>query len=49
MRKACALGYFSFGHEIAHGFGLAHDRAASAYSSTDYAYGQIIEVNLGLR
>ena len=45
VRKACALGYFSFGHEIAHGFGLAHDRRVASQSSAPYAYGNIIVVN----
>ena len=44
VRKTCALGYFSFGHEIAHGFGLAHDRRVASYSSTPFAYGHIISV-----
>ena len=44
VRKACALGYFSFGHEIAHGFGLAHDRRVASFSSTPFAYGHIILV-----
>jgi hypothetical protein len=46
VRKACALGYFSFGHEIAHGFGLAHDRRVASYSSTPFAYGNIIAVSI---
>ena len=43
VRKGCALGYFSFGHELAHGFGLAHDRRVARTSSRPYAYGSIIE------
>ena len=39
VRKGCALGYYSFGHEVAHGFGLAHDRRVAYSSSTGYAYG----------
>ena len=46
VRKACALGYFSFGHEIAHGFGLAHDRRVASYSGTPFAYGNIIAVSI---
>ena len=45
VRKACALGYFSFGHEIAHGFGLAHDRRVASHSSVPFAYGNIIAVS----
>jgi len=43
VRKGCALGYFSFGHELAHTFGLAHDRRVSRRSSRKYAYGNVIE------
>ena len=46
VRKSCALGYFSFGHELAHGFGLAHDRrgqAASSHGTNDFAYGHVIK------
>ena len=39
VRKGCALGYYSFGHEVAHGFGLAHDRRVASQSSTNYAFG----------
>ena len=46
VRKGCALGYYSFGHEVAHGFGLAHDRRVASYSSTDYAYGNVIKVSI---
>ena len=42
VAKGCALGYYSFGHEIAHGFGLAHDRRVASSSSTNYGYGNII-------
>jgi hypothetical protein len=34
----------SFGHELAHGFGLAHDRRVSRRSSRSYAFGSIIKV-----
>ena len=46
VRKSCAQGYFSFGHELAHGFGLAHDRRGKADTSVrphDFAYGHIIK------
>ena len=43
VRKACALGYYSFGHEVAHGFGLAHDRRKAKTSSTEYAYGYVFQ------
>ena len=48
VRKGCALGYYSFGHEVAHGFGLAHDRRVASSSSNKYAYGNIIKVNLNI-
>ena len=41
VRKGCALGYYSFGHEVAHGFGLAHDRRVASSSSTGHAYGYV--------
>ena len=37
--------YYSFGHEIAHGFGLAHDRRVATTSSNGYAFGNIILVS----
>jgi len=43
VRKGCALGYYSFGHEIGHGFGLNHDRRKAGRSSTSYSYGMIIK------
>jgi hypothetical protein len=43
VMKSCALGYYSFGHEIGHGLGLTHDRRVSDSSSTNYAYGYIIK------
>jgi len=55
VMKSCALGYFSFGHEIAHGLGLQHDRYTVStniwfmlYNKTleGYAYGHTIELGL---
>ena len=44
VRKTCAQGYFSFGHEIAHGFGLSHNRRRGAsVSPTNFGYGHIIK------
>merc|ERR1719187_1077625 len=42
-KKSCSLGYYSFGHEIAHGFGALHDHKASSNAATPYAYGYIIK------
>ena len=46
VRKGCALGYYSFGHEVAHGFGLAHDRRVAHSSSTNYAFGYVFKPRL---
>ena len=35
----CATGYYSFGHEIGHNLGLAHDHANATYSALPHAYG----------
>ena len=44
VRKTCAQGYFSFAHEIAHGFGLSHNRRRGAsVSPTKFSYGHIIK------
>jgi hypothetical protein len=44
VAKSCALGYYSFGHEIGHGLGLHHDRRTQkGSSSTKYAYGYTIK------
>jgi len=36
-RKSCALGYYSFGHELGHNFGAMHD--ARQASNPHYSYG----------
>jgi len=46
VRKGCALGYLSFGHEMAHGFGLHHDRRVASHSSAPYAFGYIVKRGL---
>merc|ERR1711970_426693 len=38
-RKSCALGYFSFGHELAHNIGLAHNKETGHYNR-HFSYGQ---------
>ena len=37
--KSCALGYFSFGHELAHSFGAYHNRE-TGHINPFYSYGQ---------
>jgi hypothetical protein len=38
--RACATGYFSFGHEIGHNLGCNHDKGTSnACTSSNYQYG----------
>ena len=36
-KKSCAVGYYSFGHEIGHNIGLTHNTEVTA--NNDYAYG----------
>lgn len=46
VKKSCATGYYSFGHEIGHGLGLRHNRAAASSKTSmtqPYAYGYIIK------
>jgi len=43
VRKGCALGYYSFGHEVGHGLGLDHDRRVVDKPTTPYGYGYIIK------
>ena len=45
VKKDCALGYYSFGHEIGHGLGLHHDRRVAKHgsSSTPYAFGKVFQ------
>ena len=45
-RKSCALGYFTFGHELAHNFGCGHD--PGTYSNNIYpgGHGHLIEGGL---
>ena len=34
VKRSCATGYFSFGHEIAHMYGATHNREAPATNPT---------------
>ncbi len=35
----CATGYYSFGHELGHNMGAAHDRANASFGLFDYSFG----------
>merc|ERR1719187_963854 len=47
VRRSCALGYFSFGHEVGHGLGLAHDRATDAPNGTPFWFGYMNQYGFG--
>jgi len=50
--KPCALGYYSFGHEVGHNIGLHHDPATSTNTYYPYGHGHLIAAgngNPGLR
>jgi len=42
QQKACALGYFTMGHELGHNFGCHHDRLVASGAPYDYGYGSNI-------
>jgi len=42
-RKDCALGYFTFGHEVGHNIGLHHDRFTDYNEQYPSAHGHLIE------
>ena len=41
--KSCALGYFSFGHELGHNFGCHHNPEVASNSYFSYGHGHHIE------
>ena len=42
-QKSCALGYFSFGHELGHNMGLTHNKESSTNSYYPYGHGHLIQ------
>ena len=42
-RKSCALGYYSFGHEVGHNIGLHHNVEASTNTAYPYGHGHLID------
>lgn len=41
--KSCALGYFTFGHELAHNFGCGHDPATYTNQLYQHGHGHLIQ------
>ena len=41
-KKSCAVGYYSFGHEVGHNIGLTHDPDTSTNSKYAYGHGHLI-------
>merc|ERR1712243_138295 len=48
-QKSCALGYFSFGHEIGHNFGCMHDARQGTNPHYSYGLGKHITSSPGVR
>merc|ERR1719483_810222 len=42
-QKSCALGYFSFGHELGHNMGLTHNPEAASNNYYSYGTGHLIQ------
>ena len=41
-QKSCALGYYSFGHELGHNFGATHNTEEATNSRFSYGHGHLI-------
>jgi len=41
-QKSCALGYYSFGHELGHNFGATHNTEVATNSRFSYGHGHLI-------
>ena len=41
-QKSCALGYFTFGHELGHNFGTTHDKDNGNNYLFSYGYGTLM-------
>ena len=41
--KSCAVGYYSFGHEVGHNIGLTHNPEASTNTAYPYGHGHLIQ------
>ena len=42
-QKSCALGYYSFGHELGHNFGAHHNPEVATNTAYSYGHGHLIQ------
>ena len=43
FKKSCALGYYSFGHELGHNFGAHHNPEVATNTAYSYGHGHLIQ------
>ena len=43
VKKSCALGYYSFGHEVGHSMGLAHNPEETTNTAFSQGHGHLIQ------
>ena len=43
FQKGCALGYYSFGHELGHNFGAGHNKEQGFNNDYYYGHGHLIQ------